>query len=291
MIRWFRKQKHENVERFPLPHFKRFDNGQEILLREGEIPVPNETDIEEPDPSQLTPTRIDPVLRVENLAKTFFIHHLNREIHAFDNVSFDLAPGKLVRIGGPNGAGKSSLLRCLYRTCRPSAGAVWMRLDEMRIDLASLPDHALAQIRRHQLSFVTQFLQFRPRLTAQECVIESMDPTQLTEAEKLESAQGMLWQLGLKQELWQAYPNTFSGGEQQKVNLARGLVHTGQVLLLDEPTASLDAAARRGLADRLRELKNQGVAMICVLHHPEDMAGLIDETIHLKPTDSRNAVV
>lgn len=222
------------------------------------------------------------VLSVRELSKTFSIHHLKREVVAFSGLNFDLQPAQFLLIQGPNGAGKSTLLRCLYRSYLPTSGKALYQLRGISLDLARIADEDIAWLRLHQIGYVAQFLRPRPRVTALELVAEPLLQDGITPDVAWSKASQLLETFGLKPELWQAYPSTFSGGEQQKVNLARALIKPRQLLLLDEPTASLDVSARAALATRLSDLKNQGVAMIGVFHHPEDVEGLVDERIQIK---------
>jgi alpha-D-ribose 1-methylphosphonate 5-triphosphate synthase subunit PhnL len=229
------------------------------------------------------------ILEVSQYTKYFNIHHLERRIPVFANLAFSLQAGQFLLVRGPNGVGKSTLLRCLYRSYRPTTGRAIYYSRRGAIDLARAADVDVALLRRDELGFVTQFLRPRPRVTAVELVAEPLLAADNTYDESLQAAQDLLSRFGLKRDLWSAYPTTFSGGEQQKVNLARALIQPRRLLLLDEPTASLDSTARRALAAQLRELKARGVAMIAVLHHPEDVAGLVDDEIHLEVPDSATA--
>ncbi|MBP1887593.1 phosphonate C-P lyase system protein PhnL [Sinorhizobium mexicanum] len=231
-----------------------------------------------------TSARPSPVLRVEGLSKQFEMHHLNRTLHAFENIGFELGEGEFILLKGENGAGKSTLLRTLYRTYLPRAGHAYYYGREGMIDLAAAADVDIAVLRRQEIGFVTQFLNARPRVAAEELVSEPLRLAGMPRSEALAQARHWLQSFGVKPQLWPAYPSTFSGGEQQKVNLARALILPQRLLLLDEPTASLDGAARRALVERLAELKASGVAMIGVFHHPEDVAGLIDREIQLETT-------
>lgn len=224
----------------------------------------------------------DPVLQVEGLAKTFAMHHLGQRLRAFSGVGFTLSAGQFLLLKGPNGVGKSTLLRTIWRSYLPDAGQVWFRHAGGRIDLARAADVDIALLRRREMGFVTQFLIARPRVSAEEIVAEPLRRAGLAGETALADARHWLAAFGVKRDLWPAYPTSFSGGEQQKVNLARALIQPPRLLLLDEPTASLDAGARAALVTRLRELKTAGVAMIGVFHHPGDVAALIDGEIELQ---------
>lgn len=221
------------------------------------------------------------LLQVSNYAKQFTIHHLERHIPVLGELSFTLNEGEFLLVRGPNGVGKSTLLRCLYRSYRPSAGKAIYNSEHGAIDLARAADVDMTFLRRTELGFVTQFLRPRPRATALELVAEPLAAIGQSKESAEKAASKLLETFGLKSALWSAYPTTFSGGEQQKVNLARALIRPRRLLLLDEPTASLDKETRGALADRLAELKAEGVAMIAVLHHPEDVSGLVDNELHL----------
>jgi alpha-D-ribose 1-methylphosphonate 5-triphosphate synthase subunit PhnL len=230
------------------------------------------------------------LLEVADLAKCFYLHQLGREVAAFSSLSFTLDAGEFLLVAGPNGVGKSTLLRTLYRSYRASGGAAWFSSRRGRVDLVRAADVDVNLLRLEEIGFVTQFLRARPRVSAVELVAEPLLYSGSSTDAALRQAGLSLEMFGLKPELYAAYPTTFSGGEQQKVNLARALIQTRRLLLLDEPTASLDATARAALRERLAQLKAEGVAMIGVLHHPEDAEGLIEREVRLEaiaPTDER----
>ena len=224
-----------------------------------------------------------PVLDIEGLSKGFTLHHLGNQIEAFNDISFNVGAGEFVLLKGANGAGKSTLLRTLYRSYLPRAGVIRFHSDHGPIDLARAADIDIAQLRRTEIGFVTQFLQARPRVSAEAIVAEPLRLHGIPGEEALIRAREALATFGVKKDLWKAYPTTFSGGEQQKVNLARALILPQKLLLLDEPTASLDANARAALVSRLEELKAAGTAMIGVFHHPGDVEKLIDRVVDLTP--------
>jgi len=223
------------------------------------------------------------ILETQSLTKHFAIHHLDRDISAFADISFSLAAGEFILVSGPNGAGKSTLLRCLYRTYLPTSGSARYHSQHGVIDLVRAAEIDIVRLRAEEIGHVTQFLRPRPRVSALELVMEPLMASGAAPAAAREHAEHLLETFGLKPALWKAYPTTFSGGEQQKVNLARSLSSRNRLLLLDEPTASLDAAARAALVERLAELKAAGVAMLGVFHHPEDVQHLIDRTLDVRP--------
>lgn len=221
------------------------------------------------------------ILDVQHLTKGFEICHLGESFGAFQDVSFSLEAGEFVLLKGPNGAGKSSLLRTLYRSYLPQSGKVLFASQHGQIDLARAADIDIAVLRRDEIGFVTQFLTPRPRVSAEALVAEPLRIAGVDAQAALDQARDALAEFGLRESLWRAYPTTFSGGEQQKVNLARALILPRRLLLLDEPTASLDVGARGALVRRLSALKSQGVAIIGVFHHPGDVESLIDRVIEL----------
>lgn len=224
-----------------------------------------------------------PILDIDRLSKGFTLHHLDQDIAAFDEISFSVHAGEFLLLKGANGSGKSTLLRTLYRTYLPKSGAIQFHSDHGLVDLARAADVDIALLRKTEIGFVTQFLLPRPRVSAEAIVAEPLRLAGMPTKDALTQARAALETFGVKENLWRAYPTTFSGGEQQKVNLARALILPQKLLLLDEPTASLDAQARAALVARLAELKASGTAMIGVFHHPDDVLHLIDRTIDLTP--------
>lgn len=223
------------------------------------------------------------VLDVRSLKKGFTMHHLGTEMAAFDDISFTLEAGEFLLLKGQNGAGKSTLLRTLYRSYLSQSGEILFHSEHGIINLARAADVDVTLLRRSEIGFVTQFLTARPRVSAEALVAEPLRLAGTSAEDALEQARHWLDAFGVKKDLWAAYPTTFSGGEQQKVNLARTLIIPPRLLMLDEPTASLDVTARAALIARLSDLKDQGTAMIGVFHHPGDVAALIDREIDLTP--------
>ncbi len=225
------------------------------------------------------------ILAVRGYTKRFEIHHITRTVSIFRDISFDLHEGEFLLVSGRNGVGKSALLHCLFRSYLPTAGSAHYASLYGMIDLATAADVDILALRREEIGHVTQFLRPRPRVSALELVAEPLVSTGVAWDDALRQASGMLEEFGLNPALWNAYPTTFSGGEQQKVNVARALMRPRRLLLLDEPTASLDVQAREALAHRLAWLKSKGVAMMGILHHREDVEEIIDTELPLKALD------
>jgi len=223
------------------------------------------------------------VLTLRGLTKTFYLHTLGgAEIRACEGVSFDLAPGRFLALTGPNGSGKSSVLKCIYRTYLPTSGEIWYRPAEgPDIDLARADESRILALRRREIGYVTQFLRVVPRVSVVDVVAEGLWNIGWDLATARHAAKEMLSELRIRPELWSVPPATFSGGEQQRVNLARALVLRPQLLLLDEPTASLDAAAVAVVIDLLRQRKAHGTGIIGVFHNVDAVRPLLDGVVRM----------
>ena len=209
-------------------------------------------------------------LSVKNLAKTFTMHLRDGVVlPVVDNVNFDVQPGECVVLGGPSGAGKSSILKMVYGNYGVDAGTIVLRHHGERVDLASADPRTVLTLRRDSIGYVSQFLRTVPRVSALDVVAE---PLVIRGVER-ELAQGrardLLARLNLPERLWSLPPATFSGGEQQRVNIARGFITDHPVLLLDEPTASLDATNRAVVVAMIAEKKAAGVAQLGIFHDEE----------------------
>lgn len=209
-------------------------------------------------------------LSVKNLAKTFTMHLRDGvELPVVDNVTFDVQPGECVVLGGPSGAGKSSILKMIYGNYGVDAGTIVLRHHGKPVDLASADPRTVLTLRRDSIGYVSQFLRTVPRVSALDVVAE---PLVIRGVER-ELAQGrardLLARLNLPERLWSLPPATFSGGEQQRVNIARGFITAHPVLLLDEPTASLDATNRAVVVAMIAEKKAAGVAQLGIFHDEE----------------------
>jgi alpha-D-ribose 1-methylphosphonate 5-triphosphate synthase subunit PhnL len=209
-------------------------------------------------------------LQVRGLAKTFVLHHQGgTRLPVFAGVDLDVAAGECVALSGPSGCGKSTLMRCLYGNYAPSAGSVDLQHDGAWLGLHDAAPRTVIDVRRRSLGHVSQFLRVIPRVPTLDLVAEPLRRLGVAAHEARARAQAMLARLNLPQRLWTLPPATFSGGEQQRVNVARGFVAPRRLLLLDEPTASLDPLNRRVVIELIGEARRHGVALVGIFHDAE----------------------
>jgi alpha-D-ribose 1-methylphosphonate 5-triphosphate synthase subunit PhnL len=227
---------------------------------------------------------MQPVLIVEGLAKEFFLHEQRETIPSCSNVYLESREGKLTAIVGPTGAGKSSVLKCIYRTYLPSTGRIMFRDKAgQSMDLAGADEHQMLRLRQREIGFVTQFLNCLPRKSALDVVAEPLFASGVNKTIARTSAGEMLARLAVPERLWGVPPATFSGGEKQRVNLARGLISRPRLLLLDEPTASLDPGTTDLAVKLIETMKDDGVAIIAIFHQPDLVRRLADDVVELTP--------
>lgn len=223
------------------------------------------------------------MLSVEKLSKTFVVHILKeKRIEAFRNVSFHVRAGSFLGISGPSGSGKSSILKCINRTYLATAGRIIYASGQGSLDLASVSEQLMIALRRREIAYVSQFLRVLPRVSALNVVAEALDAQGASRQESRLQAKTILRRLNIPDDLHDAYPSTFSGGEQQRINIARSVIRRPRLLLLDEPTASLDQDSEARVVEILKELKAQGTAMVGIFHDPAAMQNLSDEIYYLK---------
>lgn len=219
-------------------------------------------------------------LSVRNLAKTFTMHLRGGvSLPVVENVTFDINAGECVVLGGPSGAGKSSILKMVYGNYGVDSGAVLIAHDGRQVDLASADPRTVLTLRRDAIGYVSQFLRTVPRVSALDVVAEPLVVRGTDKDEAQQKAGEMLSRLNLPERLWSLPPATFSGGEQQRVNIARGFITHHPVLLLDEPTASLDAANRAVVVGMIAQKKREGVAMLGIFHDEEVRAEVADRIV------------
>lgn len=234
----------------------------------------------------------DTVLQIENFSKSFVVHEQGKVIPSSCNVNLTVREGKLTALIGPTGAGKSTVLKSIYRTYIPSSGRMLYTTKKRNIiDLTLANEHQILDLRETEISFVTQFLRALPRQSSENIVATPLLRKGLSKAQALNRARDMLERLDVPQRLWQLSPATFSGGEKQRVNLAKGFVSQPRLLLLDEPTASLDSETAERVIRQIEILKEGGTAMLAIFHTPYLIDRLSEITVKLSaPFDSESII-
>ena len=227
---------------------------------------------------------IQPILEVNNFSKTFMLHEQGKELPSSQNVFFNAYPGQLTALIGPTGAGKSTVLKGIFRTYLPTTGELLFTTRQGKIvDLSRADEHQILALREQEIGFVTQFLHTLPRQSTEDVVAMPLIKQGVSRNTALNKAREILAQLSLPERLWAVSPATFSGGEKQRVNLARGLLAQPRLLLLDEPTASLDAKTTERVIELINNLKKTGTAMIAIFHDMALVNKLADEVVELAP--------
>jgi alpha-D-ribose 1-methylphosphonate 5-triphosphate synthase subunit PhnL len=210
------------------------------------------------------------MIDIRNAEKAFTMHLQGGvRLPVVSGVSFQVEPGECVVLSGPSGAGKSSILKMIFGNYRCDGGRIGIRHNGAEIDLASAEPRQILGVRRTTIGYVSQFLRAVPRVATTDVVAEPLIVGGVARTEARERAGLLLRRLNIPERLWALPPSTFSGGEQQRVNIARGFISNLPILLLDEPTASLDAANRAVVVELIDEKKRKGVAMVAIVHDDE----------------------
>lgn len=218
-------------------------------------------------------------LVVSEVAKSFVMHlRGGLTLPVVEDVSFALTAGRCAVLGGPSGAGKSSILKMLYGNYGVDAGQIIVQHRGMLVDLARAAPRVVLSVRRETIGYVSQFLRTVPRVPALDVVAEPLVSAGTEREAARDASAALLARLNLPKTLWSLPPATFSGGEQQRVNIARGFITSHPILLLDEPTASLDAVNRQVVIDLIAEKKRAGVALLGIFHD-QDVREAVADTI------------
>ena len=222
------------------------------------------------------------ILSIKNLAKNFYLHNPGLEIRSCQNINISLLEGEFIGIVGTSGAGKSTILKCINRSYLPTQGEIIYDSKAFgKINLAAADEREILYLRRHEIGYVSQFLNVMPRTTAKKHVMNALidmgADTQIAEAKAIE----MLAYFRLPESLWDIYPATFSGGERLRLNLAHAMVKKPRLLMLDEPTASLDNKTKILVRDMLEKLKDKSTSMIGIFHDIEFMEGVCDKVFNI----------
>lgn len=213
---------------------------------------------------------MNPVLHARGLGKTFTLHGRGGvRLPVFAGVEIAVAPGECLALTGRSGSGKSSLLRCLYGNYGATEGRIVVLHEGRQVDISHAEPREVIAVRRRTVGYVSQFLRVIPRVSTIDVVAQPLRQLGVAADEARDRAAQWLARLNLSERLWQLPPATFSGGEQQRVNIAHGLIAGHPVLLLDEPTASLDAQNRAVVVELIREARARGAAVIGIFHDEE----------------------
>jgi alpha-D-ribose 1-methylphosphonate 5-triphosphate synthase subunit PhnL len=208
-----------------------------------------------------------PALLIDGLAKSFTLHLQGGTVlPVLQGLAFVVEPGECVVLAGPSGQGKSTVLKLVYGSYRAVGGSILIHHDGEMVDLAHAGPRRILEVRRRTLGYVSQFLRVVPRISALNVVAEPLLAHGIDRDIARDRAGQMLARLNIPEPLWSLPPATFSGGEQQRINLARGFIHPYPVMLLDEPTASLDAANRAVVVELIAAAKGRGAALLGIFH-------------------------
>ncbi|MQB21869.1 phosphonate C-P lyase system protein PhnL [Agrobacterium tumefaciens] len=227
-------------------------------------------------------------LIVSEVFKSFTMHLRDGiELPVVRNVNFSVQAGECVVLGGPSGIGKSSILKMLYGNYAIDSGQILIKHEGQMVDIGSAAPRTVLEVRYRSLGYVSQFLRTVPRVAAVDVVAEPLLARKVPVEEARERAGELLSKLNLPRELWSLPPATFSGGEQQRVNIARGFITDHAILLLDEPTASLDAANRKVVVEMIRQKKTEGTALLGIFHDEEVREAVADRILDVSQFSPR----
>ncbi|MBN1227830.1 MAG: phosphonate C-P lyase system protein PhnL [Deltaproteobacteria bacterium] len=207
------------------------------------------------------------VINVDNLSKSFFLYTQGEAtISVFSNFCLQLKQGESIALVGPSGVGKSTVLRILYGNYKTASGRILIRHNGDVLDMAEADPHMILHIRKWTIGYVSQFLRIIPRVPTIEVVMEPLKVRGVSEKEACLRAEELLRRLRIPERLWSLSPTTFSGGEKQRINIARGFIAEYPVMLLDEPTASLDPANSETVVAVIKEAVAKGTSVIGIFH-------------------------
>ncbi|WP_413721955.1 phosphonate C-P lyase system protein PhnL [Sodalis sp. RH24] len=228
-------------------------------------------------------------LRVEHLSKTFVLHQQNGvRLPVLRDANLTVKGGECLVLHGHSGSGKSTLLRSLYANYLPDQGHIWIRHQGGWLDMVQAEARQILAVRRHTVGWVSQFLRVIPRISALNLVMQPLLELGVERVQCRERAEELLDRLNVPRRLWHLAPSTFSGGEQQRVNIARGFIIDYPVLLLDEPTASLDGRNGAAVVALIEQAKQRGAAIVGIFHDDAVRQRVADRLYAMQPSHEVN---
>lgn len=223
------------------------------------------------------------LLEIRELSKTFTLHNLGKNIHAVSGIDIRLGEGDFVGITGKSGSGKSTILKCIFGTYRLQHGSIWYNSKKFGpLNIAEATNRQMIYLRKHEIGYVSQFLNVMPRTTARQLVMQALIEMGRDQVHAEKETEQILSHFELDPELWDSYPATFSGGEKLRLNIARAMVKKPRLLLLDEPTASLDYESKMKVKVLIEQLMQEGTTMLGIFHDLEFMNNLCDREYNMQ---------
>ena len=210
---------------------------------------------------------MNPSIKTTNLQKTFTLHNQNStELKVLKNINFSISPGECVALTGKSGTGKSTFLRMLYGNYLPTAGSIEILYNDTYFDLMNCLEHQVIYLRKHAIGYVSQFLVVIPRVSTFDIVSNTLKQQNTLEDNSNEKISHLLETLNIKKNMWHLPPMTFSGGEQQRVNIAKTFIGNYPILFLDEPTSALDKENTEIVLELIKSKLNKNVATVSYTH-------------------------
>lgn len=223
------------------------------------------------------------LLDIRELSKSFTLHNLGKNIHAVSGIDIRLGEGDFVGITGKSGSGKSTILKCIFGTYRLQHGSIWYNSKKFGpLNIAEATNRQMIYLRKHEIGYVSQFLNVMPRTTARQLVKQAIVEMGRDHVHAEKETEQILSHFELDPELWDSYPATFSGGEKLRLNIARAMVKKPRLLLLDEPTASLDYESKMKVKVLIEQLMQEGTTMLGIFHDLEFMNNLCDREYNMQ---------
>nr|WP_306219956.1 ATP-binding cassette domain-containing protein [Cytobacillus sp. Bac17] len=226
---------------------------------------------------------VENLLEIRELSKSFTLHNLGKNIHAVSGIDIRLGEGDFVGITGKSGSGKSTILKCIFGTYRLQHGSIWYNSKKFGpLNIAEATNRQMIYLRKNEIGYVSQFLNVMPRTTARQLVMQALIEMGRDQVHAEKETEQILSHFELDPELWDSYPATFSGGEKLRLNIARAMVKKPRLLLLDEPTASLDYESKMKVKVLIEQLMQEGTTMLGIFHDLEFMNNLCDREYNMQ---------